>query len=126
MIIFKFLIFIQLVIAIVNLTAANFFLKEGIIGLFLAILHGIIQHNLSYQFIIINMLIGLYYFMKFLLFFLQPFQNQVNIETLSSLQRYAIGQSIVCSIYYLFLAIFSFYPYIEFKSIAYHQNPVLK
>ena len=77
--VYKFLVVFQVIIVIINFTGQQYFVREGILGVFLAVLHYIIQDNLSYQIIIIDIFISLYFSIRFLLFFLQPFQNKANI-----------------------------------------------
>lgn len=42
------------------------------------------------------------------------------------MDKFAYAVSILSFIYYSFCMVFCFYPYKEFKAIAYNENPALK
>lgn len=84
------------------------------------------QHHLSYQVIMLYIFISIFFAFRFLLFFLQPFQNRTALASLSDIYRFAVYQAIVSFVYYLACAVFFYFPYKEFKIQAYHQNPALR
>lgn len=84
------------------------------------------QHHLSYQVIMLYIFISIFFAFRFLLFFLQPFQNNVALSSLTNIYQFAIYQAIVSFVYYVSCAIFFYFPYKEFKIQAYNQNPALR
>ena len=109
----------QLIVAILNFIAYEEFVMEAIFGLFfLLILYGS-QHQCSYQCLMIYIFISIFFAVVFMVFFLTPIQNERNISTYTSKEKYIYAVSIISFAYYLFSMIFCFYPYREFKAIAF-------
>ena len=61
-----------------------------------------------------------------MIYFLTPIQNGRNPKTLSSMDQFIYIDSIISFLYYIFAMVFCFYPYREFKAIAFNQNPALR
>lgn len=53
-----------------------------------------------------------------MIYFLTPIQNGTDPATYSGFDKYIYADSIISFAYYVFLMIFCFYPYREFKAIA--------
>ena len=122
----RVIIILQLLITILNFIAAAYFLKEAIFGLMFLLLLYAAQHHLSYQVIMLYIFISIFFAFRFLLFFLQPFQNGTALAALADNYQFAIYQAIVSFAYYLACAVFFYFPYKEFKVQAYNQNPALR
>jgi hypothetical protein len=69
------------------------------------------QHHLSYQVLMIYIFISIFFAFRFLLFFLEPIQNQTDISSLSNMSQFAFYVAIVCFVYYLFCIFFFYFPY---------------
>ena len=109
----------QLIVSILNFIAYEEFVLEAIFGLlFLLILYGI-QHQCSYQCLMLYIFISIFFAVVFMVYFLTPIQNGTNLSTETSKRKYIYAVSIISFAYYLFSLIFCFYPYREFKAIAF-------
>jgi hypothetical protein len=117
---------LQVLVAILNFVAASYFLTQAIFGIFFFFLLYITQHQISYQAIMIYIFFSIFFAVLFLAFFLLPIQQGTNLSTFSGMDKFAYAVSIISFIYYIFCTIFCFYPYKEFKAIAYNENPGLK
>lgn len=111
---------------ILNFAATTYFLREAIIGIFFLFILYVIQHELSYQFIMIDIFISLYFAMYFLFFFLTPIQNKIDFSTYSGMDIFRFVDAILSFVYYTVCLTFFLYPYREFKLIAYNQDPRLR
>jgi len=118
--IIRILMVVQAIVVILNFVAANQFLREAIFGIFFFLVLYIIQHQISYQILMIYIFISIFFAIDFMVFFLTPIQNGTNISQLAPMDQFIYGDSIFSFIYYLFCLIFCFYPYREFKAIAYN------
>ena len=120
---FKFVLWImmipQLIVSILDLVAHEEFLLLGIFGLFLILVLYGVQHQCSYQCLMIYIFISIFFAISFMVYFLTPIQNGTSIGSLSNKKKYIYAVSIISFAYYLFALIFCFYPYREFKGIAY-------
>jgi hypothetical protein len=122
----RVLLVIQAFVVILNFVAANYFLREAIFGIFFFFLLYIMQHQLSYQVIMIFIFISIFFAIDFMVYFLTPIQNQDNFGKYSGMEKFAYADSIFSFVYYVFCAVFCFYPYREFKAIDYRNNPALR
>lgn len=122
----RVLLVIQALVVILNFVAASSFLREAIFGIFFFFLLYIMQHQLSYQVIMVFIFISIFFAINFLVFFLTPIQNQANLAAYSNMGKFIYADSVFSFIYYAFCAIFCFYPYREFKAIDYGNNPALR
>jgi ABC-type Mn2+/Zn2+ transport system permease subunit len=111
---------------LLNFVAASQFLQEAIFGIFFIFILYIIQHQCSYQAMMLFIFISLFFAVSFMIYFLTPVQNQINPNTYSSYNQFVYADSIISFIYYVFAMIFCFYPYREFKAIAFNENPALR
>jgi hypothetical protein len=120
---FKFVITMmiipQLVVVILNFVAYEDFLLQAFIGLLFALILYMIQHQCSYQAIMLYIFVSIFFAVSFLVYFLVPVQNEINPASYDSKGKYNYAVSIVSFAYYLFALIFCFYPYREFKAIAF-------
>jgi hypothetical protein len=122
----RIIIVCQIVITITNFVAADYFLREAIFGIMFVVLLYAAQHHLSYQVIMIYIFISIFFAVRYLLFFLQPVQNEQPFSDYTNIQQFAIYEAMVSFVYYTFCSIFFYFPYKEFKVQAYNQNPALK
>jgi hypothetical protein len=122
----RVLLVIQTIVVILNFVAAASFLREAIFGIFFFFLLYIMQHQLSYQVIMIFIFISIFFAIDFMVYFLTPIQNQQDFRGYSGMDKFAYADSIFSFLYYSFCAVFCFYPYREFKAIEYNNNPALR
>ena len=122
----RVLLVLQTLVVILNFVAASSFLREAIFGIFFFFLLYIMQHQLSYQVAMIYIFISIFFAINFMVYFLTPIQNQANLASYSGMNKFAFADSIFSFIYYVFCAVFCFYPYREFKAIEYNSNPALR
>lgn len=122
----RVLLVVQALVVVLNFVAAAAFLREAIFGIFFFFLLYIMQHQLSYQVIMIYIFISIFFAIDFMVVFLTPIQNGDNIGTYSGMDKFIYADSIFSFIYYAFCAVFCFYPYREFKAIDYSNNPALR
>jgi len=108
------------VIVLLNFIAASQFLQEAVFGLFFIFILYMIQHQCSYQGMMLFIFIALFFAVSFMIFFLTPIQNGKNPNTLSSMDQFIYADSIISFVYYVFAMIFCFFPYREFKAIAFN------
>jgi hypothetical protein len=71
---------LQLIIAVLNIVSVDYFLKHGIFGIFLAFVLFMAQKELSYQILLIDVIVSLFFTFDFLLAFLTYFQNGTNVS----------------------------------------------
>jgi hypothetical protein len=71
----RVLLALQALVVILNFIAASSFLREAIFGIFFFFLLYIMQHQLSYQVIMIFIFISIFFAINFMVFFLTPIQN---------------------------------------------------
>jgi ABC-type Mn2+/Zn2+ transport system permease subunit len=124
----KVIMIAQFAIVILNFIAAAEFLSQAIFGLFFILIIWMIQHQCSYQGIMIFIFFSIFFAVSFLIYFLTPIQNGTNPfdSTNTGIKKYIYIDSIISFVYYLFVMIFCFYPYREFKAIAFNENPALR
>jgi len=77
---------LQVVVVVLNFVASTDFLREAIFGIFFLFVLYVMQHELSYQVIMIDIFISIYFSMYFLIFFLTPIQNNTDFTTFSNMQ----------------------------------------
>lgn len=123
---FRVMLALQALVVVLNFIAAAAFLREAIFGIFFFFLLYIIQHQLSYQVIMVFIFISLFFAVNFMVYFLTPLQNQVSFPNYSPMQKYYYADAVFSFAYYTFCAVFCFYPYREFKTIEYNNNPALR
>lgn len=61
-----------------------------------------------------------------MIYFLTPIQNEKYPTTYSSYDKFVYADSIISFVYYVFAMIYCFFPYREFKAIAFDENPALR
>jgi hypothetical protein len=116
----RVLMVLQAVVVILNFVAAAFFLRAAIFGIFLFFVLYIAQHLINYQSIMVQIFFSIYFAIDFLVFFLLPLQKGTDLSTLPNMDKFAYAVSVVSFVYYCFCLVFCFYPYREFKAIAYN------
>ncbi len=107
-------------IVLLNFIAAAEFLQQAIFGLFFIFILFMIQHQCSYQMLMFFIFIAIFFAISFMSFFLTPVQYGVSPSTYDSFKRYIYADSIISFVYYVFAMIYCFFPYREFKAIAYN------
>lgn len=101
----------QLIIGIANFVAGDRFAREGVFAIiFLIILYGI-QSYFSYQAIMFYIFISIFFAIRFLLFFIEPFQKDRKYEDFDSGLKKAFWVAVISFIYYTFCLIFFYHPY---------------
>lgn len=61
-----------------------------------------------------------------MIYFLTPIQNGTDPGTYNGMDKFYYIDAIISFVYYVFIVIFLFYPYREFKAIAFNENPALR
>lgn len=107
----RILIIAHCVIVLLNFIAAEMFLQQAVFGLFFIFILYMIQHQCSYQGLMIFIFISVFFAISFMIYFLTPIQNGRSPNNLSSMDKFIYGVSIVSFCYYVFVMIYSFYPY---------------
>jgi len=79
-----------------------------------------VQRQVSYQMVMIYIFISIFFAVDFMVYFLTPIQQGSNLATYSGMDMFAFVDSIFSFAYYCFCLVFCFYPYKEFKAIAYN------
>lgn len=127
----KVMIVFQVVIAIADIVAAKAFLRQGIFGLFFTVLIFGAFYKLSYHCILIYTFLSIFFSVIFLVYIyhvlplLYRLQRGPAPDALDThWSKYYLAVACISFVYYLFNSIFYFYPYREFKSIEYLENPV--
>jgi hypothetical protein len=116
----------QLIVAIANFVAIDRFAREAIFAIiFLIILYGI-QNYLSYQAIMFYIFISIFFAIRYLLFFIEPFQKNRKYQDFDNGLKIAFWVAVISFAYYTFCLIFFYYPYKEFKKLAFTENPALR
>ena len=70
---------LQLVLGVLQLTSDSYFVKHAIFGIFLAVVLFLAQKLLSYQIILMNLIMSIYFCLEFLFACLTYFQNSVDL-----------------------------------------------
>lgn len=124
--IIRVLLVVQAVVVILNFVAANAFLREAIFGIFFFFILYIIQHQVSYQVIMVYIFISIFFAITFMVYFLTPLQKGDQFDNYTAMQKFYYADSVISFLYYAFSMVFCFFPYREFKAIAYNENPALR
>ena len=109
----------QAIVVVLNFISYEQFLLEAFFGLFFLFILYVIQHQCSYQGIMLYIFISIFFGVSFMVYFLTPIQNEINPSTYTGKGKFIYAVSIISCTYYLFALIFCFYPYREFKGIAF-------
>jgi hypothetical protein len=82
--IIRFLVVMQFIIAVLDITSHKYYIPHGIFGIFLAFVLFMVQKLLSHQLLLIQITLGIYLSLDFLFGVLVFFQNRVNLLTTTS------------------------------------------
>lgn len=114
----KILIIAQCVVVLLNFIAASQFLQQAVFGLFFIFILYMIQHQCSYQSMMLFIFISIFFAVSFMIYFLTPIQNSKIPST--SFDKFIYADSILSFVYYVAAMIYCFFPYREFKAIAFN------
>jgi len=114
----RILIIVHCVVILLNFIAASQFLQQAVFGLFFIFILYMIQHQCSYQILMFFIFISLFFAVSFMIYFLTPIQN--NLLPSTSFDKFIYADSIISFLYYAFTMIYCFFPYREFKAIAFN------
>jgi hypothetical protein len=126
LLVLRVIMILQLIIAVLDISADNYYVPHGIFGIFLAFILFITQRLLSHQLLLIQLLISLYFTTEFLFGVLVFFQNGVDLVSTTDALKYSFAVFVISFLYYLFVSIYCYYPYKNFKAVRYRQNPALQ
>lgn len=123
--ILKIMAVCQVIVSILNIISNNYFIRHGIFGCFLCLVLILSQHLVSFQILLIQIIVSVYFTLDFLIAFLTYFQNGTNVNQSSSTAKFQFAVIIISFIYYAIISIFAYFPYKEFKRISFRNNPAL-
>ena len=123
--ILRVIMVLQFIIGVLDVSSDRYYIPHGIFGIFLAFILFMTQKLLSHQLLMGQILLGIYFNLDFLFGVLVFFQDQINLLTTTTSNKYSFSIFVVTFVYYLVVTIFVYYPYVEFKKISYKRNPAL-
>ena len=113
----------ELVILVLDFVAKSW--VAGFFGILMLLVLFLARRQMSHQTLMIFMFFSMYFAIMFMVEFLTPVQNGVDFKSYSGYDMFQYIIYVLSFVYYLFCSIVLFFPYREFKSISFSQNPAL-
>jgi hypothetical protein len=83
------------------------------------------RRQMGHQLIMIFIFFSIYFSILFMVQFLTPIQNEKNFSVWNDKEKFNYSIYVISFVFYLVCSIILFFPYREFKAIAFGQNPAL-